>query len=274
MNDRLSPNIAPPMTFENLHPTGDEYFPDMFITVACGAISGFHATQSPMVARCLKSEKDGRMVFYGAMVIESMIAVMWATAGLAFYYSTAALADALAQGGASGVVYDIATGVAGPIGGILTIIGVMICPISSGDTALRSARLMLQDDRNVDSKEIKKVLLITGVLLIMIVLLCTLDFSVLWNYFSWMNQTLACIVLWTVTAYLLIKNKKYSFLTALPAMFMTMIVSTFILQFPLGLNLDYGTSVIIGALITVVTAAFYLRCYIVDSTKKDTDAAA
>ena len=121
----------PSFTLENLHPTGASYFPDMFITVACGAISGFHATQSPMIARCIKHEKDGRPVFYGAMIVESIIAAMWAAAGLAFYAGTTGLTDALADSGPAGVVYDICTTVAGPIGGALAVIGVLICPITS-----------------------------------------------------------------------------------------------------------------------------------------------
>jgi len=258
----------PTMTLENLHPTGTEYFPDMFITVACGAISGFHATQAPVIARCLQKEKHGRMVFYGAMIIESVIALMWAIAGLAFYDSTAALANALAEGGASGVVYEIATGVAGPLGAILTVVGVMICPITTGDTALRSARLMLQDDRGYDAGDFSRMLLITGFLTVFIVLLCYLDFSILWNYFSWMNQTLACIMLWTATVFLLINNRKYSILAAAPALFMTLIVTSFILHSSLGLHLDYNISVIIGAVITVIAAILYLRYYFVGSFRK------
>ena len=262
----------PTMTLENLHPNGTEYYPDMFITVACGAISGFHATQSPMVSRCLEKEKDGRMVFYGAMIIESVIALMWATAGLAFYDGTAALADALSNGGASGVVYEIATGVAGPLGAVLTIVGVMICPITTGDTALRSARMMIQDDNSHDLKDTRKMVTITLFLMILIVFLCALDFTVLWNYFSWMNQTLACIMLWTATVFLLLTNKKYSFITFLPALFMTMTVSTFILHSNLGLQLDYNISLMIGAFITVVTAVLFVRHYFVGSIRKKKDA--
>ena len=251
---------VPDMTFENLHPNGDAFFPDMFITVACGAISGFHATQSPMIARCLKEEKDGRMVFYGAMIIEGVIALMWATAGLAFYEGTAALADALAHGGASNVVYDIATGVAGPIGGVLAILGVLICPITSGDTALRSARMMIQDDRGMDTNNKKTTVSITVVLMIFIILLGNLDFSVLWSYLSWLNQSLARIFLWTATVFLvrLPGKKKYSLITAVPAMFMTMVVTSFIMHSSLGLRLDYtvsmGIAVFVNVAVTLLTS--------------------
>ncbi|AGI47969.1 Carbon starvation protein, predicted membrane protein [Thermoplasmatales archaeon BRNA1] len=251
----------PSMTLENLHPNGDTYFPDMLITVACGAISGFHATQSPMIARCLKDERDGRRVFYGAMVIESVIALVWATAGLAFYSGTAGLATELSRIGASGVVYDISTGVAGSIGGVLAVLGVIVCPITSGDTALRSARLMVQDDREVDPSDTKFTLMITLAIAAIIVLLCFIDFTVLWNYTSWLNQTLAAIVLWTATVFLLrtVSNRAYSLVTALPAMFMTMVVSSFIMHSGQGFGLDYNTAIIIGAVVTAVSVVAYAR---------------
>ncbi|MBE6524919.1 MAG: carbon starvation protein A [Thermoplasmata archaeon] len=254
----------PEFTLENLHPNGTEFFPDMFITVACGAISGFHATQAPMVARCITDERDGRTVFYGAMVIESVIALLWAMAGLAFFHGTVGLADALAAGGASTVVYDIATGVAGPVGGILAVIGVIICPITSGDTALRSARLMVQDDKDIESKSLKKVVLITGILLIPVIFLCTIDFSVLWNYFSWLNQTLACLMLWTAVVFVLSYRNhiNYALFIAIPAVFMTMVTSSFILHANIGLGLDYNISMILGALFTVCVVVVFVRYYI------------
>ncbi len=252
----------PEMSFQNLHPAGEEFYPDMFITVACGAVSGFHASQSPMVARCMKDEKDARMIFYGAMLIEAVIALIWATAGLAFYGDTAALTAELDAGGASGVVYDISTKVVGSVGGVLAIIGVIICPITTGDTALRAARMMVQDDRGHDTKDIRISVLITLVLTAFIVLLSLLDFSVLWNYFAWMNQTLACVFLWTATIFILKlgKSKLYSLVTALPAMFMMMVVISFILFSPTqGLGLDHGISIIIAAVFTAIAVAAYIR---------------
>jgi len=250
----------PSFTLENLHPSGTSYFPDMFITVACGAISGFHATQSPMIARCIKQEKDGRPVFYGAMVVESIIAAMWAAAGLAFYAGTTGLADALAESGAAGVVYDICTTVAGPIGGALAVIGVLICPITSGDTALRSARMMIQDDRESDRSDRKNMVLITLVMFAFVAFLCTLDFSILWNYFSWLNQTLACIMLWTATAFLFETTKKrYTLITTLPALFMTMVTTSFIFHSNLGLNLDDSIALPLGGIMTAIMAVVYLR---------------
>ena len=250
----------PSFTLENLHPTGASYFPDMFITVACGAISGFHATQSPMIARCIKHEKDGRPVFYGAMIVESIIAAMWAAAGLAFYAGTTGLADALTDGGPAGVVYDICTTVAGPIGGALAVIGVLICPITSGDTALRSARMMIQDDRELDKSDRGKMVLVTLIMFAFIAIMCTLDFSILWNYFSWLNQTLAAIVLWTATAFLFTTTKKrYTLITALPALFMTMVVTSFIFHSNLGLGLDDSIAMPLGGIVTAIMAVVYLR---------------
>ena len=252
----------PEMTLQNLHPDGDGFYPDMFITVACGAVSGFHASQSPMVARCMKTEKDGRMVFYGAMLIEAVIAMIWAAAGLAFFGSTSALAEELSSGGASAAVYDISTSVAGHVGGVLAVIGVIICPITTGDTALRSARMMVQDDRGFDTRDMKTTLAITLALTALIVLLTLLDFTVLWNYFSWLNQTLACVVLWTATIFIITlgKNRLYSLVTALPAMFMMMVSITFIMSSSSqGFGLDIAVSITIAAIATAVVTASYIR---------------
>lgn len=135
----------PEMTLQNLHPKDLPIWPLMFITVACGATSGFHATQSPLMARCMRTEKDGRIVFYGAMVAEGIIALIWAAAGVAFYETTGGLAKALAAAGPGGVVYDVCFGTLGVFGGLLAMVGVIACPITSGDTAFRSARYTLAD---------------------------------------------------------------------------------------------------------------------------------
>ena len=193
----------------------------MFITVACGAVSGFHATQSPMIAKCITSEKEGRKVFYGAMISESVIALVWAAAGVSFYGTTQLLSDAL-KSGASNVVYDISTGVLGVVGGVLAIAGVVICPITSGDTAFRSARLILAETFKSDQKSIRNRLIITIPLLVVGGLLTWYaiandnGFQIVWRYFSWSNQTLAMIALWVSSAYLL-KKGKYRFGSLLTA---------------------------------------------------------
>ena len=255
----------PELSLENLHPKDTPVWPYMFITVACGAVSGFHATQSPMIAKCIKSEKEGRSVFYGAMISESVIALVWAAAGVAFYGTTELLNDALANG-ASNVVYEISTGVLGTFGGILAIVGVIVCPITSGDTAFRSARLILAETFKLDQKKIKNRLVITVPLLVVGGLLTWFaiandsGFQTVWRYFSWSNQTLAMVALWVATAYLL-KKGKYRFgslLTALPATFMTAVSTTYILMAKEGFKLDQTVSYIIGAVAASVLLTVYL----------------
>ena len=154
---------------------------DRFITVACGAISGFHATQSPLMARCLQREKDGRKVFYGALISEGIIALVWAAAGVAFYGATGGLQQALNNLGASGVVYDISVSLLGIVGGAIAIVGVVVCPISSGDTAFRSARLTLADWFKIDQSKIAKRLAITLPLLAVGALLTQVNFDIIWR---------------------------------------------------------------------------------------------
>ena len=168
----------PELTLQNLHPEGLPVWPYMFVTVACGAISGFHATQSPMIAKCITSEKQGRAVFYGAMIAESVIALIWAAAGVAFYGATDLLNNALSTLGQSGTVYEIANTMLGFFGGALAVVGVVVCPITSGDTAFRSARLILAEITKLDQKKIRNRLLITVPLLGVGAILTQLDFNV------------------------------------------------------------------------------------------------
>lgn len=198
----------PELQLANLHPSDKPVFPFMFITVACGAISGFHATQSPMMARCIKSEKHGRRVFYGAMISESVIALVWAAAGVAFYGATGGLQNALAEMGQSGVVYDISVSLLGIAGGAMAIIGVVVCPVSSGDTAFRSARLTIADWFRIDQSKLSKRISVTIPLLVVGAVLTQLDFDVVWRYFSWSNQTLAMITLWAAAMYLVRNAEK------------------------------------------------------------------
>ena len=251
----------PEISFRNLHPQGLPIWPYMFVTVACGAISGFHATQSPMVAKCIRSERLGRRVFYGAMLSESVIALVWAAGGVAFYGATGGLQSAISELGQSGTVYDISTGMLGPVGGVLAIVGVIACPITSGDTAFRSARLILAEITKLDQKQIRNRLLITIPLLGAGAVLTQLDFNVLWRYFSWSNQTLAMISLWVATAYLLKanENKNLSLLTALPATFMSAVSMTYILMAPEGFRLGAGIGYPVGILFAAALFAFYMR---------------
>lgn len=252
--------VIPELTLSNLHPDNLPVWPFMFITVACGAISGFHATQSPMVAKCITSEKSGKPVFFGAMIAEAVIALIWAAAGVAFYGATHLLNEALTAYGASDVVYQISKQLLGPVGGILAIVGVVICPITSGDTAFRSARLVLAESFKLDQKFIKNRLIITVPLLLIAAFLTTINFNILWRYFSWSNQTLAMIALWICTSYLIIKGKyKYgSLMTALPAAFMTAVSVTYILMAPEGFKLSKNIGYPIGIISAVILFAIYI----------------
>ena len=251
---------VPEIDFTNLHPAGTPVWPFMFVTVACGAISGFHATQSPMIAKCITSEKQGRSIFYGAMISESVIALIWAAAGVAFYGATGGLSEALGAIGQSGVVHEISTTLMGPIGGILAIIGVVACPITSGDTAFRSARLILAEIFNLNQGPMKNRLFVTIPLLGVGAVLTQLDFNVLWRYFSWSNQTLAMIALWVATAYLLKVNKNVwtSLLTACPASFMSAVSLTYILMAKEGFKLSASIAYPAGIIFAVALFAFYL----------------
>lgn len=265
----------PEISLENLHPEGTPIWPYMFITVACGAVSGFHATQSPMIAKCIKTEKVGRKIFYGAMISESVIALVWAAAGVAFYGTTQLLNETLA-GGASNVVYEISTGVLGVFGGVLAVAGVVVCPITSGDTAFRSARLILAETFHLEQKKIKNRLLITvpllvtGGLLTWFAIANANGFQIIWRYFSWSNQTLAMIALWVATAYLL-KKGKYRFgslLTAFPAAFMSAVSLTYIMMASEGFRLGQTVSYISGAIFAITLFVIYL-VFLIRSQRKN-----
>ena len=265
--------VIPEISLANLHPEAETtpIWPFMFITVACGAISGFHATQSPMIAKCITSEKQGRPIFYGAMISEAVIALVWAAAGVAFYGTTQLLNEALG-GGASNVVYEISTGVLGPVGSVLAVAGVIVCPITSGDTAFRSARLILAETFHLEQKNIRNRLLVTLPLLVVGGLLTwyatTNDkgFQTVWRYFSWSNQTLAMVALWVATAYLLKtgKGRVKALLTALPATFMSAVSLTYILMAGEG----FGLSRTIAYPAGIVFAAGLFILFLVKSSKK------
>lgn len=262
-------HVMPEMQLANLHPKGDAMpiWPLMFITVACGAVSGFHSTQSPIMARCLKDEKYGRPVFYGAMVAEGIIALIWAAAGVTFYESTGGLGAALAAGGAGTVVYDICVGfmggegLGGYLGATLAMLGVIACPITSGDTAFRSARLTLADWFNVDQTTGKKRLLIAVPLLGIGAMLSQMDFNIIWRYFSWSNQTLAMIVLWTGAVYLyrMKPGSKFFLVSAIPATFMAAVTFTYILQAPEGFSLPTSITYPVGLIFAAVCVGLFMR---------------
>ena len=230
----VNPNYVIPELwthFYNMEPTGKPIWSFMFITVACGAISGFHATQSPLMARCMKSERQGHMVFYGAMVCEGIIALIWAAAGCSIYEVTDGLSTGLQAAlanGQSAAIYDVCSKTMGGIGVVLAMLGVIACPITSGDTAFRSARLTLADWFKVDQESYKNRLVFCVPLLLVGAFVGHLDYSIVWRYFSWTNQTLAMIVLWAASMYLFQQKKNY-WITAVPATFMSAVSATYFL---------------------------------------------
>jgi len=256
----FSGQSIPNLTFSNLHPGDLPIWPLLMVTISCGAISGFHSTQSPIIARTMKKESDGRKIFYGAMVIEGVIALIWAAAGMTFFNGTDGLNEALAAGGPSGVVNEISITLLGTLGGILAILGVIILPITTGDTALRSSRMILSELLskffNLDTK--LKILLFTLPLAIPTFYLATIDYTFLWRYVGWTNQVAASIMLWTATMYLL-KNNKFHWICGVPAMFMTGVVCTYIFYAPEGLALDYQLSLIIGSALTFIVLIWYVK---------------
>ncbi|MCM1223515.1 MAG: carbon starvation protein A, partial [Lachnospiraceae bacterium] len=208
-------------------------FPMMFVSIACGAISGFHATQSPMMARCLSNEKLARPIFYGAMVCEGLVALVWAAAAIAFANGYDGLKEYMATEGnsTSSLVKDISLDWLGTIGGILAVMGVIAAPITTGDTALRSTRLMVADFLHIDQKKFIKRLLVCIPIFALAFAIMLMDFDILWRYFAWCNQTLAVFTLWAVTVYLARHRKAY-IVTLLPAMFMTAVSISYLLFAP------------------------------------------
>ena len=255
--------------FGNQHPAGTPIWSFMFIAIACGAISGFHATQSPMMARCCKSEKLGQKVFYGAMIAEGVIAMVWCAAGCTVYpVIKASLAEGVAIGTPT-VVYAICQSTMGKIGGALALLGVIVCPISSGDTAYRSARLTIADWFGIDQGDWKKRLLLTVPMLGIGAVICHIDYSIVWRYFSWSNQTLAMIALWAASVYLA-QNKKNYWLTAVPATFMSAVSMTYfmaagecmgLLWTPMGIPMStyYPIAVVVGIVFAVAMLALFLK---------------
>jgi len=233
----------------NMNAEADKFpvFPMLFVTIACGAISGFHSTQSPLMARCMTNEKYGRKVFYGAMITEGLVALIWAAVAMSFFGGVRELNSVMAehQGNAAWIVNEISNSLLGRFGAVLAILGVVAAPITSGDTAFRSARLIVADFLNLKQEQIKNRLYIVLPLFSIGFLLTQVDFSIIWRYMAWSNQTLATIVLWTITVYLFIE-KKFYWVMLIPSVFMTAVVSSYILVAPEGLAMDVSVGRIIG----------------------------
>ncbi len=248
-------------TFRNLHIQAGTFpvFPMLFITIACGAISGFHATQSPLMARCMTNEKHGRRIFYGAMITEAVVAMIWATISMSFFGGVRELNEIMNehQGNAAWVVNETANSLLGKFGAILALLGVVAAPITSGDTAFRSARLIVADFLKLKQGPMKNRLLISIPLFAIGFFLTQINFAVIWRYFAWSNQTLATVVLWTITIYLVNSRKNY-WITLLPALFMTAVISTYLFLAPEGFNLSKQVSYTAGILITLAAILLFL----------------
>lgn len=260
----INPNYVIPEiwdNFTNMHPSGTPVWSFMFITVACGAISGFHATQSPLMARCLKSEKQGHFVFYGAMVSEGVIALIWAAAGCSVYEGAKLLEMG---GGCPATVYDICSKTMGSAGLVLAMLGVIACPITSGDTAFRSARLVLADWFKIDQKSyVNRLKLCIPVLAVGTILgvgnaLGAIDYNIIWRYFSWTNQTLAMIVLWAASMFLFQEKKNY-WIAAVPAVFMSAVSMTYFFCAPECLHLSTSIAYPAGIILAVVFFGIFFR---------------
>lgn len=242
---------------QNFQVKGDvPVWPLLFLTISCGALSGFHATQTPLMARCAQNEKEGRFIFYGAMIAEGIIALIWCAVGLSFYENPQALQDAITAGSPSKVVYDSSLHFLGFVGGIFAVLGVVILPITSGDTAFRAARLIIAEFFKFDQRTLAKRLIIAIPMFVIGFIISKVDFSILWRYFTWANQTTAMIMLWTAAAYLYRYNK-FHWICSIPAWFITTVCFTYLAYAKIGFGLDYQTSVYIGFAATIVCIVLF-----------------
>ena len=253
----------------NTYPGHLPIFPIMFVSIACGAISGFHATQSPLMARCMTSERHGRPVFYGAMITEGIVALIWAAAATYFFHE-----NGMGETNASIIVDAITKDWLGAVGGVLAILGVIAAPITSGDTAFRSARLIVADFLGMEQKSMRRRLYICIPMFLVAISLLLYSlrdkdgFDMIWRYFAWANQTLSVFTLWAITVYLVREKKgRYYYVTYFPALFMTAVCTTYICIAPEGFGL--GPNYALGiALIAVVLAAIWFNIWYFKTTKK------
>ena len=246
----------------NTHPNAENVpiFPMLFISIACGAISGFHATQSPMIARCMTNEKQGRPIFYGAMIVEGIVALIWAAAANYFF-----MQNGKDVSNAAIIVNDITKHWLGAIGAVVAVLGVIFAPITSGDTAFRSARLIVADMLKMSQQKIKNRLIICVPLFVVAagILWYSLadkqGFDIIWRYFAWSNQTLSVFTLWAMTVYLYNNKRKYTLVALIPALLMTMVTVLYILIAPEGFTLPYNIGLAIATLcvLLVLGGVFY-----------------
>lgn len=257
-------------------PDSTPIFPMMFVSIACGAISGFHATQSPMMARCMSNEKYARPVFYGAMIAEGIVALIWAAAAIAFTGGYDGLYEFMKDKTPAVLVNDVSVSWLGSFGGILAVLGVIAAPITSGDTALRSARLIASDFLGLKQKSIKQRLIVSVPIFVLCFIIMLVPYDVVWRYFAWCNQVLAVFTLWAITVYLA-KNNKLYYISLLPALLMTAVTVTYIFFAPegfglltdslFGVKISYELSVGIGLGVCVLFIVMFYR-YVLSCQKR------
>ena len=243
--------------FQNFETRGDlPLWPLLFLTISCGALSGFHATQTPLMARCAENEKEGRFIFYGAMIAEGVIALIWCAVGLSFYDNLPLLLEAVNAGSPSKVVYDSSLHFLGFVGGIFAVLGVVVLPITSGDTAFRAARIIIAEFFHMEQKTLAKRLVIAIPLFAVGYIVSKVDFTILWRYFTWANQTTAMVMLWTAAAYLY-RYHKFHWVCTIPAAFISTVCFTYLAYNKIGFNLDYQLSVYIGFGLTALCLVLF-----------------
>ncbi|TCP24948.1 carbon starvation protein CstA [Scopulibacillus darangshiensis] len=248
----------PELSFTNMHPDNAPIFPLLFLTISCGALSGFHATQTPIISRTTEGEKQGRFIFYGMMIAEGIIAMIWAAAAMSLFHGSEGLNQVLAEAGPAGVVSEVSTKMLGAVGGTLAVLGVIVLPITSGDTAFRSARMIIADYLKISQKKIGSRLWIAVPLFVISFALTKIDFTILWRYFSWANQSTAVIALWVGAMYLFIAKKNY-WIAMIPGVFMTMTTFTYILNAQIGFRLPMQISYVFAGIITAAAlVAFFV----------------
>ncbi|UOQ49150.1 carbon starvation protein A [Gracilibacillus caseinilyticus] len=254
----FSDYTIPEMSLQNLHPENAPIFPLLFFTITCGALSGFHATQSPIISRTTQKESQGRYIFYGMMIAEGIIAMIWAAAAMSLFDGQT-LSEVIATGTASSAVNEVSVTLLGAFAGTVAVIGVIVLPITSGDTAFRAARTIIADYLKIGQKSVMKRLMIAIPLFAIGYALTNIDFNILWRYFSWANQSTAVIALWIATMYLYIKGKNYV-VSLVPAVFMSYMVFVYILNAKIGFNLDLNLSFIVGIVLTIgLTYLFFKK---------------
>lgn len=250
----------PEISLQNMHPDGAPIFPLLFFTITCGALSGFHATQTPIISRTTNNEKNGRFIFYGMMVAEGIIAMIWAAAGMSLFHGYEGLQGVLAEGEAALVVSKAAHLLLGSVLGTIAVLGVIVLPITSGDTSFRSARMIIADYLHIDQRKLAKRIFVAAPLFIISFALTQIDFTVLWRYFSWANQTTAVVALWVGTMYLLLAKKNY-WVAAVPATFMTWNIFVYILSQKIGFGINLTVSYYLAFGLTLLWIGYFVYQY-------------